>query len=98
MYLLNLRCCLECESNLNLLGQFKDLVDGMHSKMSDLSTTVPRDEFSTLTSDLDSLKSTITEIEVVKNCDFIEEEASSITGTSFISRTLNDSLEKTFDL
>lgn len=69
----------ECESNLNLLGQFKDLVDGMHSKMSDLSTTVPRDEFSTLTSDLDSLKSTITEIEVVKNCDFIEEEASSIT-------------------
>ena len=48
--------------------------------MSDLSTTVPRDEFATLTSDLNSLKSTITEIEVVKNCDFIEEEANSITG------------------
>ena len=48
--------------------------------MLDLSSTVPRDECATLTSDLDSLKSTITEIEVVKNCDFIEEEANSITG------------------
>ena len=64
------------------LDKFKQLVDGMHKLMSDLVDAVPKDEFTTLTNDLASLKSTIAEIQVVKECSFIEEEAQNITGTA----------------
>ena len=87
-------CALECQSSMGQLDQFKQLVDGMHKLMSDLVDAVPKDEFTTLTNDLASLKSTIAEIQVVKECDFIEEEAQNITGISQNSKKILKSLSE----
>ena len=70
----------QCTTSLETLEQFNELIDGMHATMDELSNTVARPEFVELTRNLASLRDAIYEITLVKDCNFINEEASKITG------------------